>query len=31
MIDPYPKNSYKTKKNFTGFYTQVNPEQGKKI
>ena len=25
MIDPNPNNSYKTKKNFTGFYTEVNP------
>ena len=22
---PNPNNSYKTKKNFTGFYTEVNP------
>ena len=25
IIDPNPNNSYKTKKNFTGFYTEVNP------
>ena len=25
MIDPTPNNSYKTKKNFTGFYTEVTP------
>jgi len=28
IIDPYPNNSYKTKKNFTGFYTQVSPQYG---
>ena len=25
IIDPNPNNSYKTKKNFTGSYTEVNP------
>ena len=25
IIDPNPNNSYKTKKNFTGFYTELNP------
>ena len=25
IIDPNPNSSYKTKKNFTGFYTEVNP------
>ena len=25
MIYPNPNNSYKTKKNFTGSYTEVNP------
>ena len=25
MIDPNPNNSYKTKKKFTGSYTEVNP------
>ena len=25
IIDSNPNNSYKTKKNFTGFYTEVNP------
>ena len=24
-MDPNPNNSYKTKKNFTGSYTEVNP------
>ena len=27
-IDPKPNNSYKTKKNLTGFYTEVNPKIG---
>ena len=27
MIDPNPNNSYKTKKNFIGFYTEVNPSR----
>ena len=26
IIDPNPNNSYKTKKKFTGSYTEVNPE-----
>ena len=26
MIDSNPNNSYKTKKNLTGFYTEVNLE-----
>ena len=25
IIDPNANNSYKTKKNFTGFYTEVSP------
>ena len=26
IIDPNPNNSYKTKKKFTGSYTEVNPK-----
>ena len=26
IIDPNPNDSYKTKKKFTGSYTEVNPE-----
>ena len=26
IIDPNPNNNYETKKNFTGFYTEVNPK-----
>ena len=28
MIDPNPNNSYKTKKKFTGSFTEVNPRIG---
>lgn len=30
IIDRNPNNSYKTKKNFTGSYTEVNPYKGSK-
>ena len=30
MTEPNPNNSCKTKKNFTGFYTEVNPKKLKK-
>ena len=26
ILDPNPNNSYKTKKKFTGSYTEVNPK-----
>lgn len=28
IIDPNPNNSYRTKKNFTAFYAEVNPSKG---
>ena len=31
IIDPNPNNNSKTKKNYTGFYTEVNPNSSQLI